>query len=67
VTAAVQIQDYHGDLDPHNHQVLDSYGNINQDYLFEQIKATTAIAGHLTDPIVFEHRIRLPLIWVFKF
>jgi len=67
VTAAVQIQDYHGDFDPHNHTVSDTYGNINPYYLYEQIKATTAIAGHLTDPIVFAHRIHLPLVWVFKY
>jgi len=67
INAAVQIQDYHGDLDPNNHKVTDTYANINQNYLYKQITATVAIAGHLTEPIVFKHWIHLPLMWVFKY
>jgi hypothetical protein len=51
--AAVQIQAYHTDRNPFNHTIQDTYEHINQNYIFEQIKATTAIAGHLTKPITF--------------
>jgi hypothetical protein len=64
--AVVQNQDYHGDLDPFNHTINDTFDKINQDYFFEQIKATTAFAGQLTEPIAFEHKIRLPLVWGYK-
>jgi hypothetical protein len=48
------------------HHILDNYANINQSYFLEQIKATTAIAGHLSAPIAFDHRMHLPLVWVLK-
>ena len=67
VTAAVQIQDYHGDRNPYNHTIEDTYNNINQDYLYEQVKANIVFAGLLTEPIAFNHKIRLPLIWGYKY
>ena len=63
VTAAVQIQAYHTDLDPYNHTIQDTYEHINQNYIFEQIKGTTAIAGHLAVPMTFNYKFHLPMIW----
>lgn len=70
ITAAVQIQNYKGvnkDRNPYNHTPQDTYDYINHDYMFEQIKATTAFAGHLTEPIAFEYKIRLPMIRFYKY
>jgi hypothetical protein len=64
--AAVQIQDFHGDKDPNNHEVTDTFDYVNEAYYHEQVKATVAIAGHLLEPIAFEHKIRLPLLFVSK-
>jgi hypothetical protein len=60
------------DDDPHdrnlyNHTPDDTYEHINHNYVFEQVKATTAFAGVLAEPIAFEHKIRLPLIWGYKY
>jgi hypothetical protein len=63
VTAAVQIQDVQNDGDPFVYTIMDTYGNINPNYFYKQIKATTAIAGHLTIPIVFKYRVHLPFVW----
>jgi len=62
----VQIQDYHGDINPNNHSATDIYTNINQAYFYEQMKATVAIAGHLSEPIALEHKIRLPLLLLLR-
>jgi hypothetical protein len=62
VTAAVQIQASHSDPDPNNHTSQDTYDKINRDYFFEQIKATTAMAGHLAVPIAGEEKIFLPVV-----
>jgi hypothetical protein len=51
ITTAVQIQAYQSDLDPNNHTPQDTYEMIDPDYLFRQIKATTAIAAHLIVPL----------------
>jgi hypothetical protein len=67
VIAAVQIQSTHTDLNPYIQSINDTFGNINQNYIYKQIKATTAIAGHLTQPISFEYKIHLPLVWQNKF
>jgi len=64
VTAAVQIQDYHGDKNPNNHKPQDTYDFVNQNYFIEQIKATAAIAFRLAIPIPVPGAVRahLPLI-----
>jgi hypothetical protein len=43
--------------------MLSKSGNTR--VFFEQIKAATAIAGYLIEPIAFINKIRLPLTWVF--
>jgi hypothetical protein len=65
VTTAVQIQNYKGvdkDRNPYNHTPQDTFEYINQDYFFEQVKATTAIAGHLLGPINQVRRLILPYL-----
>jgi hypothetical protein len=62
VTAAVQIQAYHRDLDLHNHTPQDTYEFINQYYFVEQVKATTAFASHLAVLIPGEEKMYLPLL-----
>lgn len=69
----MQIQKYKNvegdpeDRNPNNHTIDDTYDKVNQTYFFEQVKATTAFAGHLAEPISFAFRIHLPLVWVFKY
>jgi hypothetical protein len=62
VTTAVQKQAYHTDRNPYNHTPQDTYEFVNQDYFFEQVKATTAMAGHLLDPITQVRRLLLPYL-----
>jgi hypothetical protein len=65
ITAVVQIQKYQGDgndRNPYNHTVQDSITYINQNYLLEQTKATTAIAAQLAYPIRLWHWFYLPFV-----
>lgn len=65
MTAAVQIQDYHGNRNPYNHTPQDTYEFINQNYFIEQIRATVAIAYRLAVPVPISGpgRAFLPLIF----
>jgi carbon starvation protein CstA len=66
----VQIQNYSGenkDRNPYNHSAQDGYEYINQTYLFNHTKASVAFAGHLLGPIALEYKIRLPLMWAYKY
>jgi hypothetical protein len=62
----VQIQNYHNDLNPYNHTIRDSPAYINPDYLFEQMKATTAIAGHLAVPLA-RKKVYIPFFVFLKY
>jgi hypothetical protein len=52
----------HTEPDPYNHTINDTYQHINPDYLYEQVKASVAFAGHLVQPISFDHYSFLPSI-----
>ncbi len=60
----MQIQKYTGDqaeLNPYNHTAQDSIAYINTAYLFEQTKATAAIAAELLDIHELTNRVFLPV------
>jgi hypothetical protein len=60
----VQIQKYNGEqneLNPYNHTAQDSFAHINTGYLFEQTKATTAIAAEMLVPNRLENRVFMPV------
>lgn len=44
------------------HTPEDSIEQVNLDYLLEQVKATTATAAHLADPIIATDTVYFPVI-----
>jgi aminopeptidase-like protein len=59
----VQIQNYHGEINPYNHTTRDSLAYINPDYLLEQMKATVIFAAHLAVLSAHQNVVYLPLIF----
>ncbi len=60
--AVIQIQAMHTNQNPNIHKLTDTYEQISQDYLYQQIKATTAIAGQLAGAITLNYKY-IPLFY----
>jgi hypothetical protein len=65
LTAVIQIEAIHSDQNPNNHKTSDTYDQINQNYLYQQMQATTAIVGQLAEAITLQYQY-IPLFnWLY--
>ncbi len=55
IPTGLQIENYEEEQNPNMHSPGDRIININMDYWFEQIKATTAIVGILGGILTIEN------------